>query len=72
MGLSPSLDEIQAMMDAIAPGNDGNIGFEGFMELMARKIKETTVEDELKETFKTFDRDGKGYYTIEDLRAMVY
>jgi calmodulin len=43
IGLNPSLDEIQQMMDEIVPGNGGNIGFEDFMELMAKKIKETEI-----------------------------
>ena len=72
IGLQPSLDEIQIMMDEIVPGNGGTIGFDGFLELMAKKIKETEIQDELKEVFKTFDREGKGYYNLEDLRAMVY
>ncbi len=72
IGLNPGLDEVQKMMNEIEPKNEGSIGFEGFIELMARKIKETEVQDELKEAFKTFDRGGKGYYTLDDLRAMVY
>ena len=72
IGLHPSLEEIQRMMNEIIPGNNGNIGVDGFMELLAKKIKETEVDDELKEAFKTFDRGGKGYYTLDDLRAMVY
>ena len=72
IGLTPTLDEIQKMMDEIVPKNGGSIGFDGFMELMAKKIRETEVQDELKEAFKTFDRDGKGFYTVQDLRAMVY
>jgi len=43
IGLQPSLEEIQVMMDEIVPGNGGNIGFEGFLELMAKKIKETEI-----------------------------
>jgi Ca2+-binding EF-hand superfamily protein len=39
---------------------------------MALKLKETEVEDELKEAFKSFDRGGKGHYTLEDLKAMVF
>lgn len=59
------------MMDEIVPGNDGEIEFEGFIQVMALKLKEAETEDELKEAFKSFDRGGKGYYTLDDLRAMV-
>ena len=71
IGLDSSIEEIQQMMDEIVPGNTGEIEFDGFMTLMAKKIKETEVEDELKETFKTIDRGNKGYYDLDDLRAMV-
>lgn len=72
IGLDSTLEEVKAMMDEIVPGNTGEIEFEGFMALMATKIRETEVEDELKETFKTIDRGNKGYYDIDDLRAMVF
>ena len=72
IGQNSTIEEIQTMMDEIVPGNDGQIGFEPFMILMARKIKETEIHDELQETFKTFDRGNKGYYDLDDLRAMVY
>ena len=71
IGLDSSIEEIQHMMDEIVAGNAGEIEFDGFMTLMAKKIKETEVEDELKETFKTIDRGNKGYYDLDDLRAMV-
>ena len=38
-GLHPSLEEILRMMNEIIPGNIGNIGLDGFMELLAKKIK---------------------------------
>ena len=72
IGLNSTSDEIQQMMDDLVPGNSGEIDFDGFMVLMAIKIKETEIEDELKETFKTFDRGNKGYYDLDDLRAMVH
>lgn len=71
IGLTPSVDEIQKMMDDIVPGNEGEIEFDGFMQLMALKLKETEIEDELKEAFKSIDKAGKGYYTLDDLKAMV-
>ncbi len=72
IGLDSTIEQVKAMMDEIVPGNTGEIEFEGFMALMAIKIRETEVEDELKETFKTIDRGNKGYYDIDDLRAMVF
>jgi hypothetical protein len=38
----------------------GTIDFYEFLTLMAKKMKETDTEEELKEAFKVFDRDGNG------------
>ena len=43
-------------MDEIVPGNGGEIEFDGFMKLMAKKLKETEQEGELKEVYKSFDK----------------
>ena len=36
----------------------GTIDYPEFLSLMARKIKDTDTEEELREAFKLFDRDG--------------
>lgn len=42
------------------PGN-GTIDFDEFLQMMSRKMKETDTEEEIKEAFKIFDKDGNGY-----------
>ena len=41
----------------------GNIDFTEFIEMMARKMKQTDEDEELKEAFKVFDQDGDGFIT---------
>lgn len=38
----------------------GAIDFPEFLNLLARKMKETDTEEELVQAFKVFDRDGNG------------
>jgi len=41
------------------PGN-GTIDFEEFISMMAKKMQETDSEEELREAFRVFDKDGNG------------
>ena len=38
---------------------------------MARKIKNSDIEDELIESFKVFDRDGDGFINAAELRTSM-
>ena len=42
------------------------------MELMAKKMKEGEMDEELVEAFKTFDKTGKDYFTLDDLREVMH
>jgi calmodulin len=35
--------------------------FDEFLQMMAKKMKETDGEEELREAFRVFDKDGNGY-----------
>ena len=39
---------------------NGTIDFEEFINMMARKMRETDSEEELREAFRVFDKDGNG------------
>ena len=40
---------------------NGNIDFEEFLQMMAKKMKDTDSEEEVKQAFKVFDKDGDGF-----------
>ena len=40
---------------------NGTIDFEEFLHMMAQKMKDTDSEEELREAFRVFDKDGNGY-----------
>jgi len=44
---------------AVYVGN-GTIDFDEFLNMMAKKMKETDSEEELREAFRVFDKDGNG------------
>lgn len=39
--------------------------------MMARKMKDTDSEEEIKEAFKVFDKDGNGYINAAELRHVM-
>ena len=40
---------------------NGTIDFPEFLTMMANKMKETDSEEEIKEAFRVFDKDGNGF-----------
>jgi|LauGreDrversion4_2_1035121.scaffolds.fasta_scaffold59424_1 calmodulin len=47
IGIQPSEEDVQAMMNEIVPDNDGEIEYPGFVELLAKMLSETADKDEL-------------------------
>ena len=52
----------QYTIDALTHMCEGNgtIDFDEFLNMMAKKMKETDSEEELREAFRVFDKDGNG------------
>ena len=58
LGQNPSKDELEEMVNSVDDDGTGSIEFPEFLLLMSRKMKDTGVEDEIKEAFKLFDKYG--------------
>ena len=50
---------------------NGTIDFPEFLTMMARKMKDTDTEEELREAFKVFDKDGNGLISAIELRHVM-
>lgn len=71
LGQSPTEAELQDMITEVDLNKDGIIDFKEFLNLMAKKMKETDSEEELRDAFKVFDKDGNGFISAAELRHVM-
>ncbi|KAF2309150.1 hypothetical protein GH714_000857 [Hevea brasiliensis] len=71
LGQNPTESELQDMINEVDADQNGTIDFPEFLNLMARKMKDTDSEEELKEAFKVFDKDQNGFISAAELRHVM-
>merc|ERR1711865_1166306 len=71
LGQNPTESELQDMINEVDADGSGTIDFPEFLNLMARKMKDTDSEEEIKEAFKVFDKDGNGFISAAELRHVM-
>ena len=50
---------------------NGEIDFEEFLQMMSKKIKETDTEEEIKDAFRVFDKNGDGMISAHELKQVM-
>ncbi|PWA15715.1 calmodulin-7 [Artemisia annua] len=68
LGQDPTKAELQDMINEVDADGNGTIDSPEFLNLMARKMKDTDSEEELKEAFRVFDKDQNGFISAAELR----
>ncbi|KAF7031240.1 hypothetical protein CFC21_042601 [Triticum aestivum] len=71
LGQNPTEAELQDMINEVDADGNGTIDFPEFLNLMARKMKDTDSEEELKEAFRVFDKDQNGFISAAELRQVM-
>ena len=74
MGKKTTDEEVKDIMASCDKNSDGNISFEEFMLIIGPKSRfcvNTTQEDELREQFQSFDLDGNGVITPDELKKVI-
>jgi len=68
----PKADEhVANMIKLVDKDGDGQINFSEFCEMMAKTDSMTSPEDEMRAAFRTFDIDGDGVITREELEIVM-
>ncbi|XP_063282938.1 calmodulin-A-like [Pelobates fuscus] len=71
LGQNPTEAELQDMINEVDCDGSGTIDFPEFLTMMARKMKDTDTEEEIREAFAVFDKDGNGYISAAELRHVM-
>ena len=70
-GMNPSINEVKDLIDEMDSSGSETINLNTFIEAFLKKLKDSEVEEELREAFKVFDKDGNGFLSTDDLRIAM-
>uniref|UniRef100_A0A7N6BF92 EF-hand domain-containing protein n=1 Tax=Anabas testudineus TaxID=64144 RepID=A0A7N6BF92_ANATE len=68
LGQNPTEAELQDMINEVDADGNGTIDFPEFLTMMARKMKDTDSEEEIREAFRVFD---KSLFTLSFLPPTI-
>jgi len=71
LGQNPTEAELQDMINEVDADGNGTIDFPEFLTMMARKMKDTDSEEEIREAFRVFYKDGNGFISAAELRHVM-
>lgn len=71
LGQNPTENEVQEMINEVDANGNGIIDFAEFLNLYATHMKDPFSEAELQEAFATFDRDGNGQISKDELMHIM-
>ncbi|XP_016970123.1 calmodulin-2/4 [Drosophila rhopaloa] len=68
LGRQPNDSEVQCMINEVDLDGNGSIDAPEFSNLILRKMRDTNHEDELRESFRVFDKENNGYISTTELK----
>ncbi|KAL4238030.1 hypothetical protein ACF0H5_002741 [Mactra antiquata] len=71
LGETKSDAELAKLIAEVDVDGNGEIDFDEYLEMMANRMSFTGSADQIREAFKVFDKDNKGYLTVDELRHIM-
>ncbi|KXJ70596.1 hypothetical protein RP20_CCG023057 [Aedes albopictus] len=71
LGKNVSDAEVEELLMEVSVDHEGMIHFPDFVAMMSIRLRDFNSEDELKEAFRIFDRNGDGMISADELRLAL-
>lgn len=77
LGMHPSKEELEILLNSVDTDRNGVIDLNEFIDVMRGHLYNgpedgaPTPEDELREAFSVFDKDGNGFISAEELKSAL-
>eukprot|EP01121_Diplochlamys_sp_Union-15-3_P010048 TRINITY_DN2777_c0_g1_i1.p1 TRINITY_DN2777_c0_g1~~TRINITY_DN2777_c0_g1_i1.p1 ORF type:complete len:150 (+),score=46.84 TRINITY_DN2777_c0_g1_i1:53-502(+) len=71
LGQNPTEADLEEMIKEVDQDKSGTIDFPEFLTMMAKQMKNEDTEEEIREAFKVFDKDGNGFISAAELRHVM-
>lgn len=68
LGQSPTKKQIKKMIESVDLDNSGTIDFEEFLVMVSQRVN---YDEELRNAFDLFDKDGSGYISSAELKLAM-
>jgi len=69
LGQNPTQAQIKEIVGQIS--RNGFIDLQSFLGMMKKRMKSNDGEDQIKEAFKVFDRNGSGFIEVAELKHVL-
>ncbi|XP_042323750.1 calmodulin-like protein 3 [Sceloporus undulatus] len=71
LGLNPTEAELQDIIAELDANGSGRVNYPDFLSLVATRKKDFETEEEIREAFQVFDKNGNGYVGVAELRHVM-
>ncbi|XP_027718167.1 calmodulin-2-like [Vombatus ursinus] len=71
LGQTPTEAELQEIMNEVDASGNGTIDFSEFLNVMARKMKDTDSNEDIQDAFRVFDKNRDGFISAGELRHVM-
>ena len=68
---NPTEAELRDMINEVDTDGNGTVDFNEFCAMMEKKKEKSHLQDELKNAFLAFDKDGDGFISPDELRDVM-
>ncbi|XP_017075172.1 neo-calmodulin [Drosophila eugracilis] len=70
LGRQPNESEVMSMINEVDTDGNGSIAVTEFCNVILRKMRDTSKEEELRDAFRVFDKQNNGYISATELRSI--